>query len=40
MIPLEPQDYDRWLTGTLQEVGAMLRPPALEIIEAGPVTLS
>lgn len=40
VIPLEPQDYDRWLTGTVQEVGAMLRPPAMDIIEAGPVTLN
>lgn len=38
VIPIEPADYDRWLTGTQQDAVALLQVPAVEIFNAGPAT--
>jgi len=38
VIPIEPGDYDRWLTGTQQDAVALLQVPAVEIFNAGPAT--
>lgn len=37
VIPLEPEDYDRWMAGTVQEAKALLRVPPAERFDAGPV---
>jgi putative SOS response-associated peptidase YedK len=37
VVPLEPADWERWLTGTVEEADQLRRVPALEIYDAGPV---
>lgn len=37
VIPIEPSDYERWLAGTQEEAQALLRLPAVELFDAGPV---
>ena len=36
VIAIEQADVDQWLAGTLEEAMALLRAPAMELIEAGP----
>lgn len=36
VIPVEPEDYDQWLTGTLAEARQLLRLSAVELFAAGP----
>jgi putative SOS response-associated peptidase YedK len=40
VIPLEPHDFDRWLTCTVEEAKEMLKVPLVELFDAGPVTAS
>jgi len=34
VIAIEEDDVDQWLTGTVQEVERLLRPPAVEVLVA------
>jgi putative SOS response-associated peptidase YedK len=36
LIPLEPHDFDRWLTCTVEEAKEMLKVPAVELFAAHP----
>lgn len=38
VIAIELQDVDEWLAGTLNQAKALLRPPAIELIDGAPVT--
>lgn len=40
VIPLEPQDYDRWLAGTSADADELLRIAPVEVFAAGPVAAS
>jgi putative SOS response-associated peptidase YedK len=35
VITIESADVERWLTGTIDEVADLLRPPEVELIDAG-----
>jgi putative SOS response-associated peptidase YedK len=37
VIPLAAHDFDRWLTCTIEEARSMLKVPAVELFDAGPV---
>lgn len=37
VIPLEPQDFDTWLAGTVEEAKKLMRLAPVEIFDAGPV---
>ncbi|EJL80127.1 hypothetical protein PMI12_00232 [Variovorax sp. CF313] len=37
VIPLEANDFDRWLTCTVEEARAMLKVPPVELLDAGPL---
>ena len=37
VIPLEAQNFDQWLEGTVEQARALMHAPALDIFEAGPV---
>ena len=37
VIPLEAQNFDQWLEGTVEQARALMQAPALDIFEAGPV---
>lgn len=37
VIPLEPEDYDQWLTGTVSDAQALLRLAPVGLFDAGPV---
>ena len=36
VISIELEDVDLWLTGTIEQVKPLLRPPAMQVLEAGP----
>ncbi len=36
VIPIAPEDYDQWLTGTVQEAKALLRVAPVEVFDARP----
>lgn len=37
VIPIEPEDVDTWLVGTVEQAKSLLRLPAAEAFDAGPV---
>jgi len=37
VVAIEPDDYERWLGGSLDEIRPLITAPALEILEAYPV---
>jgi putative SOS response-associated peptidase YedK len=40
VIAIELADTDRWLLGSVKDAVALARPPAIELIDAGPLTSS
>lgn len=40
VVAIEADDVDRWLDGTLDEARALVRPPAVELIDAAPAAAS
>ena len=39
VIPLEPEDYDAWLAGTVADASQLLRLGAVKIFNAAPVPI-
>ncbi|EFI61364.1 hypothetical protein CTS44_12934 [Comamonas thiooxydans] len=37
VIPLEMQDVDQWLAGTVREAGQLLRLPSVCVVDATPL---